>query len=65
MDIKITIDHTLCQGHGQCQDTAPGIFEVRDDGLAYVIGEVPASSLDLARDAASRCPADAITVTGN
>lgn len=62
MAIKVTVDHTLCQGHGQCQEAAPDLFELREDGLAYVIGEAGPESLGLARNAASRCPADAIRV---
>jgi ferredoxin len=62
MTIKVTIDRALCQGHGQCEETAPDIFQVRDDGLSYVIREVGADALDLAGDAASRCPVGAITV---
>lgn len=63
MDVTVTVDHDLCQGHGQCQESAPDIFEVRDDGLAYIIGKVTTpEQLDAVKDAALRCPVEAITV---
>ena len=61
MDVTVTVDHELCQGHGQCQEAAPEIFEVRDDGFAYVVRPVVSPQLlEQVRDAASRCPVDAI-----
>jgi ferredoxin len=62
--MKITIDHDLCQGHGQCVESAPEVFEVRDDGLAYQLREADTPALQEAvRDAAARCPVDAIVLT--
>jgi ferredoxin len=64
VDVKVTVDHDLCQGHGQCQESAPEVFEVRDDGFAYVIGTVDSPELlEKARDAVTRCPIDAIMIT--
>jgi ferredoxin len=64
--VKAEIDLALCQGHGQCQEAAPNVFEVRDDGYAYLRADtIPASEEANARDAAGRCPADAIRLTGN
>jgi ferredoxin len=62
--VKAVIDLALCQGHGQCQEAAPNVFEVRDDGYAYlVVDTIPAPEEANARDAASRCPAEAIRIT--
>jgi ferredoxin len=64
VNVAVTVDHGLCQGHGQCQESAPEIFEVRDDGLAYVLRPVDSPELlEKARDAESRCPIDAIMIT--
>lgn len=61
--MKIEIDFDLCQGHGQCVESAPDVFEVRDDGFAYVISEVDsADKAARTREAATRCPADAIRI---
>jgi ferredoxin len=60
--MKAFVDQGLCQGHGQCEEDAPDIFEVRDDGFAYVLRDFDAVDLPRVRDAASRCPVDAITI---
>ncbi len=62
--MKIVIDRSLCQGHGQCEETAPSLFRVADDGVAIGLKEVETPDEEsLAREAIRRCPADAITLT--
>lgn len=62
--MKVEIDLSLCAGHGQCQEAAPNVFEVRDDGFAYLLVDtIPASEEANVRDAVDRCPADAIRFT--
>lgn len=62
--MKILIDHTLCQGHGQCEEVAPNLFHVGDDGLARALKEAEsADEVALTREAIRRCPADAITLS--
>lgn len=62
--MKAQIDLDLCQGHGQCQESAPKVFEVRDDGFAYLlVDEIPAEEDANVRDAALRCPVEAIRLT--
>lgn len=34
--MKVWIDQDLCTGDGLCAEIAPAIFEMADDGLAYV-----------------------------
>ena len=34
--IKVWIDQDLCTGDGLCAERAPDIFQMHDDGLAYV-----------------------------
>jgi len=59
--MKPTIDHELCIGDGICEDICPEVFELREDGLAYVISENPDISLQAKVEEASReCPTDAI-----
>ncbi len=36
MSIKVWIDQDLCTGDGLCAEICPQIFEMADDGLAYV-----------------------------
>lgn len=62
--MRVDIDLELCQGHGQCAESAPKVFEVRDDGFAYLlVDEIPADQEANVRDAASRCPTDAIKIS--
>jgi ferredoxin len=34
--MKVWIDQDLCTGDGLCAEICPDIFEMHDDGLAYV-----------------------------
>ena len=34
--IKVWIDQDLCTGDGLCAEICPSVFEMHDDGLAYV-----------------------------
>ncbi len=62
--MRPVVDVGLCQGHGQCQEAAPEVFEVRDDGLAHVlVDEVTDAALVVrVEEAVRRCPTDAIAV---
>ena len=49
------IDRQACMGSGNCLYWAPDVFDLDDDGVAVVIGEV-ADGDDRARQAADNCP---------
>ena len=34
--MKVWIDQDLCTGDGLCEEIAPSVFTLLDDGLAYV-----------------------------
>ena len=36
MAYNVWIDQDLCTGDGICAEIAPGVFQLLDDGLAYV-----------------------------
>ena len=36
MGVKVWIDQDLCTGDGLCAEICPSVFEMHDDGLAYV-----------------------------
>lgn len=36
MALRVWIDQDLCTGDGLCAEICPSIFEMHDDGLAYV-----------------------------
>lgn len=59
--MRIEVDRSLCSGYERCVDTAPGVFDVDGDGLAYVVDASAASPEDLVA-AARSCPLSAIRV---
>lgn len=62
--MKVEIDLGLCQGHGQCAESAPNIFEVSDEGYAnLLVDAIPTAEESNVRDAQSRCPVDAIRIS--
>ncbi|SDD56905.1 ferredoxin [Geodermatophilus telluris] len=63
--MRISIDPSLCQGHGRCYDLAPDLFGEDGEGYGTVLvpgGEVPAGEEDDARLAADNCPEAAVLV---
>lgn len=38
--MRVHMDPDVCQGHGLCEVSAPGVFHLREeDGQAYVLSE--------------------------
>lgn len=61
--MKPAIDHDLCIGDGVCEEICPEVFELRDDGLAYVIDDDPDQTLkSKIEEAIKECPTSAIYV---
>jgi ferredoxin len=59
--IAIEVDRTLCFGFGDCVDTAPAVFGLDDEDVAYVI-DPDAADLDMIIEASQNCPVDAIII---
>jgi ferredoxin len=60
--VKPTVDRGLCIGCGLCEDLCPEVFQVREDGYAYVLVEDPGPELyGCVRDACDACPVEAIS----
>ena len=53
------IDREACMGSGNCLYWAPGVFDLDDDGVAFVCGDL-AGHEDQVRSAAQNCPTKAI-----
>ena len=60
-EISIVVDSTLCFGFGDCVDTAPRVFALDENNIAYVIDR-DGAELDLIFEAAQNCPVDAIII---
>jgi ferredoxin len=77
MLMKVWIDQDLCTGDGLCEEIAPAVFTLLDDGLAYVkeddkvlndpggaegMATVPSDLEDAVVEAAEECPGECIFV---
>ncbi len=75
--MKVWIDQDLCTGDGLCEEIAPAVFTLLDDGLAYVkdgddvlnepggsasMAPVPSDLEDAVQEAAEECPGECIFV---
>jgi ferredoxin len=61
MSIDVEIDRDLCMGSGNCVYEAPGVFDLDDDSVAFVV-DPTASPEERVVSAAGKCPTHAITV---
>ena len=63
--MHISVDYSLCEGHGQCLMAAPELFDLPDgdDQVVILDTDPPESERDRAVRAAAMCPALAITVS--
>lgn len=75
--MKVWIDQDLCTGDGLCEEIAPAVFTLLDDGLAYVkddagvkdapggsagLADVPANLEDAVTEASEECPGECIFI---
>jgi ferredoxin len=63
--MRLTVDDTLCTGHGRCYALAPEVFEPAEFGHCAVRvpgGGVPDGLEAQARTGRDNCPEGAITV---
>jgi ferredoxin len=62
---RVSVDPARCQGHARCVTFAPDVFDVDDEGYAFVLGDrgVFAELPPDVRMAVANCPERAILVT--
>lgn len=75
--MKVWVDQDLCTGDGLCEEIAPAVFVLLEDGLSYVkvgstvldspggaacMAEVVVEQVDAVREAAEECPGECIFV---
>lgn len=61
--LHVVLDRQLCRGYANCVAAAPEVFELDDEGLAYLLqADVDARLADALQRAARLCPTGAITV---
>ena len=61
--MRILVDKTRCTGHARCNATAPGIFQLDDNGYIDMESfEVQPGQEELAQKGARACPERALRV---
>ena len=75
--MKVWIDQDLCTGDGLCEEIAPDVFALLDDGLAYVkdgdkilsdpagaeaVAPIPEGQLEATIESAEECPGECIYI---
>jgi ferredoxin len=60
--MSVIVDENICIGCGLCADTCPEIFKMDGDTAKVIVVEIPDTSLDLCRQAADKCPVNAISI---
>ncbi len=64
--MRVEVDSKVCEGHGQCSVVAEEVYDLDEDGYALIRESsrdaVPPELEEQARDGASACPVQAITV---
>lgn len=62
--MKVIVDRSVCQNHGQCAIAAPDVFDLDDnDELVYEPDPSDEYAQDV-EDASDVCPVQAITIGG-
>jgi ferredoxin len=64
MDLEVEIDRDVCMGSGNCVYEAPGVFDLDEDSVAFVV-DLTGSPEDRIVAAARKCPTNAITIRRN
>ena len=61
--MRVTVDLDVCASTGGCVHQAPTVFEIRDDGMLYILQEEPSEELRAQVTAAEElCPTGAIAI---
>lgn len=61
---KVVVDREACMGSGNCVYWSPDVFQLDEDGIAAVIGDV-AGHAERVRLAMTNCPTSAIRLAEN
>ncbi|MFD0902955.1 ferredoxin [Actinomadura sediminis] len=62
--MKVNVDLSLCQDHGQCAIAAPEVFRINDEGRLEYDGTPGEAMREHVEEAADVCPVQAILIEG-
>ena len=61
--VRVDIDRDRCEGHGLCEQTAPDIYRLDDEGeLEFLVTDIPPELRAKAEAGARVCPVAALRV---
>lgn len=61
--MRVEVDPSICEGHGQCNAVAPEVYDLDDGGYCLIrTPDVPSDLEPNAEEGALACPVYAITV---
>lgn len=60
--MKVYVDRTLCDNHGQCAIAAPDVFRINDEGILEYDELVEEGQRSDVEDAIDVCPVQAILI---
>lgn len=61
--MRVIVNLDVCASTGGCVHQAPTVFEIRDDGMLYILQEEPGEELRAQVTAAEElCPTGAIAI---
>lgn len=62
--MKVQINRNKCEGHGLCEQVAPAVYQLDDDGELVLLhdGSVPTDLENQAQSGARSCPVAALLV---
>ena len=64
--MTLSVDPERCQGHGRCELTNADLFEINDEGIAFVLEPNPTGAAVADADRAiGNCPEQAIAWVGS
>ncbi|MFF1356192.1 ferredoxin [Streptomyces sp. NPDC058297] len=60
--MKVVVDMSKCQDHGQCVFSAPDVFQLDDTGRLAYVSDPDDALRDEVEEAADVCPLQAIRI---
>ena len=60
--MKVHVDRSLCDNHGQCAIAAPDVFRMNDEGILEYDEDFAPDQLDEVEEAIDVCPVQAIVL---
>jgi len=61
--MRVIVDQHRCEGHGMCEDAAPGQFQLDDEGYLHLRHDpVPDELVRASQSAVRLCPVAALKI---